>query len=1535
MKKTSFTLFLFLAIASAGFSQNWSWATNNSGTNITELQVIELDNDGNIYAGGIMRGLITLNNSDPLIELENTPSYNNAYYVKYDITGNALWGITFGDNGASNLKGIHADGIGNTYVAGSYRSEGGTPFIIRGTGDFEESFLTTGGFDLFLAKYDPLGNLLFAKSYGSPSEDRYFGISSNQFGDIALVGSWKGGFLDFGNDISFDLTENIHNGFFVSMDPNGSVQNAIHFPGQWVRFNCGIDRCLDDGYVTAANFQGSITIPNHTTLDATGDVYNQVFLKISDDGDVVWYNHIKSKEVYGANSVVCDQEGNSYFAGRFNTNITFPSYSNEKEITLTSKGNYDGYIVKYDNNGDVIWAKQWGGVGEERTNWISENDGLISIAGYTRGTIYLGDESGIRDTIVSGGGLEGVLINFDKDGNYLGSTQTIGSADNDALTCAIDNDGNTLIAGSYMSNPLILGDIGLEHVGATDAFLAKHINLRALVTISDIACHSDENGMLTLNGFAGGEEPYTYTIGKVGGDIIDSGIFTETVVYNDLESGIYRLEATDALNRTITRFYHIIAPEPIQINSTLTHISGCYGNDNGAISLTVTGGTGEYTFFWDTERGYGIAPTTQNQGSLTAGIYNVIVTDSNGCTATETFELTQPERINFGESIVTNNTSTSSPNGAINLTVNNGVEPYLFNWKEPNGEESNSQNLIEIRGGAYVLYLEDANGCNVDTVFNVLDESQLNAYITNINNPRCKGGTDGSVTIDLENVTGNITVEWSNGQTDVTTATNLSAGEYWVTVTDDMGTPGDDSDDFTLTIPVLVGEPLYALDVHATVIKTTCPTDNDGSILLTVNGCSAPYEFNWSTTNGSSIVEDEKDQYNLSVGSYTYNVTDMYGCIVNSSVQVSSTYSAPSFTIDVQPDNNVCQGTEVEISVSPGFSYLFVIDDIPQGGYSPNTTLTIADPMDGMHVKVIGMNTAGCTKESEEITLYVTPNVGIPMFVQGSTQLCEGSTETYTATAENAEYIVYSLVSGDASVNPTTGEVTDITENFTIAATAYGYNNCGEEYVELDVTVNPIPTPVISTTDPLEWLENEVINVAISTDIADAEAYQWFRNDEAIEGATQSSYLATQEGIYTVEATLLGCNGLSNEIEITVIPVYTIAFNVSGENDEPIENAEITIEDYEPLYTNDIGNATIDLPNGDYTFQVSATCYHAFNGTFEVDNSPQMVEVTLNAYPVPVFIAGAETLCAGATETYTAVAEGNLIMIYTIVNGSATVDSATGLVTNITDDFTIRATASFANGCQKYAEMTVTVNPIPTPTISTPDPLVWTEGEAISVTFVVDITDGEAYQWFRNDEPISGATQSSYQATQEGVYSVEVTKFGCMGVSNTLTITVTPVDTYTVSFYVSNDKGEFVKDAEITVTGYTPIISDNDGFAYIDLPNGSYTFTVIANDHEGYSDSFEVDGVDISIPVELIYVSISTEQLITARPYPNPFGNEIFFENAQLIKRVIISNIAGQRVLETSVNESKIITSDFKPGVYIITLVGHDGNYSIHKMVKQ
>ncbi|MDD3892888.1 MAG: T9SS type A sorting domain-containing protein, partial [Bacteroidales bacterium] len=1051
--------------------------------------------------------------------------------------------------------------------------------------------------------------------------------------------------------------------------------------------------------------------------------------------------------------------------------------------SVTTRGAYDGFIAKYNYNGDIIWLKQVGGTGNDKVLSLNAKNSVLSSSGYFSGTTLIGESIPTQDTLVSQGFQDGFLINYSTDGIPLSSVSLGGSKDDETDVTKLTPEGNSIIGGYFLSPLISFGSDEFENTtGTSDGFLAQHINIHILPTISEITCSDANDGALRLEVFGGGQEPYTYELNKVDDTVIDAGTYTGTLNFTDLESGVYRFVVTDALGRIVTKFYHLVAPEPIVIDGTITNVTGCYGNENGEISLSVSGGVGDYTFFWDTPNGYGLVPNAQNQGSLAAGNYVVTITDANGCISSESFEILQPDRINFEGSIVTKNTSSDpeNPNGSITLTVNNGIEPYTCSWKGPNGFTSSSQNLASIRGGTYILSFEDANGCQTDTSFNIGDEKLFNAIITQTTNPKCKGGNDGTATVDFENITGGISIVWSNGQTDVLTATNLSVGHYSVTLTDDMGTPGDTSDDVVITLmPVLIGEPDFALGVTPTVTKTTCPADNNGSIQLTVNGWSQPYEYDWSTSDGSGVINGIKDQFGLTVGSYSYAVTDKYGCAVGSSVNLSSNYSAPSFTFDVSPSNNVCEGTEVVFSTSVGFSYQFYINDVPQGDFSSTNTLTITEPADGMRVKAVGMNTAGCTGESEEIVLTVTPNVGIPTFTSGATTLCSGTTETYVATADDAESIVYSIESGTAVVDFTTGVVTNINSDFTIRATAHGYNGCGEELVDLEVTVNPIPEPVISTIDNLSICTGDDINVEFTSNISGAENYQWFKNNEVITGANESSYTATTIGIYSLEVTENGCSGLSNELEI-----------------------------------------------------------------IQIDR--------------------------------------------------------------------------------------------PEPIISTADPLEWTEGETISVNFTVDIAAADAYQWLLNSNPITGANADNYLASEAGSYSVEVTQLGCLGTSNSLEITTVPIETFIVAFTVTNSDNNAVENAEITVTGFNPILTDASGEATISLPNGVYTFEVTASNYKLYSGEFEINNTNLPVDIQLIEVGINPDQILMVNTYPNPFKNDIYITNAELVKRVIVLNIAGQRVLEINLDgANKVNAQNIKPGIYIVKLIEHDGKTTIHKMIKR
>ena len=127
----------------------------------------------------------------------------------------------------------------------------------------------------------------------------------------------------------------------------------------------------------------------------------------------------------------------------------------------------------------------------------------------------------------------------------------------------------------------------------------------------------------------------------------------------------------------------------------------CNEGTDGAIDLSVSGGTTPYTYAWAG------GETTEDLSGLTAGDYTVTVTDNNGCTITETIIVDEPTAV-FCESIeATDVTGAGLDNGSIDLTPGGGTPGYTFLWS--NGETT--EDLSGLAPGTYTVTITDANGC--------------------------------------------------------------------------------------------------------------------------------------------------------------------------------------------------------------------------------------------------------------------------------------------------------------------------------------------------------------------------------------------------------------------------------------------------------------------------------------------------------------------------------------------------------------------------------------------------------------------------------------------------------------------------------------------------------------------------------------------------------------------------------------------------------------------------------------------------------
>jgi gliding motility-associated-like protein len=275
----------------------------------------------------------------------------------------------------------------------------------------------------------------------------------------------------------------------------------------------------------------------------------------------------------------------------------------------------------------------------------------------------------------------------------------------------------------------------------------------------------------------------------------------------------------------------------------------CYGDSTGSITVAMQGGTGPYTYQWNIS-----GQTTALADSLTAGYYQVTVTDVNSCVADTTIQVMQPA-YQLTSSITAQNISCNGgSNGILTSTVNGGTSPYSYLW-DNNAVLSILTNLTAV---THSLTITDANGCTSISSGTVIEPLVL-TVITSTVNPTCGNGSNGYATVLVTGGTVPYSYAWSNSDND-SIANGLSEGSYIVTVTDNHYC--------SITSTVQLYNPVAMVIANTSGVDAT----NMGYVNVSVTGGVLPYVYLWS--NGSTLPNIS----NLPTGDYIITVTDANLC---------------------------------------------------------------------------------------------------------------------------------------------------------------------------------------------------------------------------------------------------------------------------------------------------------------------------------------------------------------------------------------------------------------------------------------------------------------------------------------------------------------------------------------------------------------------------------------------------------------------------------------------------------------------------------
>ena len=460
------------------------------------------------------------------------------------------------------------------------------------------------------------------------------------------------------------------------------------------------------------------------------------------------------------------------------------------------------------------------------------------------------------------------------------------------------------------------------------------------LNITNVSCNGANDGSVEAI-VSGGTPPFNY-IWSDGGT---------AVVITGLEAGTYDVTIIDDNGCTIAGSAAVVDTNAaVTATAAVTNIS-CFGLSDGSIDITVMSGNSPFSFEWST------GDSTEDIGGLTAGTYNVTITDSLGCTLElNDIEVEEPEPIQVNVTDITDITCNGEADGSIEISVTGGAPPYTFNWS--NG--ALSANINNLPAGEYCVVVTDSDFCISDTFCFQVNEPEDIQLTPDITQPVCNGVDDGSIEVTASGGTPPYQYTWDTGDTTQLIG-GLTPGNYSITAEDANGC--STTDNYTINEPDTINVEFNS------VINVSCNGESDGSIDISVTGGTPPYTFNWS--NGDST----EDISGLDGGFYQVTVTDQNGCMDMSDtviVEEPDTFSLQADITDVvcPSDSNGAIDLTV-IGGTPPYIYQWALGDttedlnmIPGGTYTVTVTdsngcqatgsfVVIDPPIDDVRIDVI------------------------------------------------------------------------------------------------------------------------------------------------------------------------------------------------------------------------------------------------------------------------------------------------------------------------------------------------------------------------------------------------------------------------------------------------------------------------------------------------------------------------------------------------------------------------------------------------------
>lgn len=978
-----------------------------SGTStLTRLNEISLSNDNALLLSGFYsetfytqtQTLVSAGGGDIIV-------------IKVDSEGSEQWIRTAGGTSDDRGSNTSTDKYGNIFLTG----------YISGTVTFDSTglelrnsspLISKGSNDMFAAKYNKNGNLIWKINNGDINLDQSRGISVSVSNEIVQFTGFFSGTVIFGSDTLISRNNSMDAGFFI-YDTEGNSIKGVSVQGS--ADEEGADVIYDDAgnsYLAGYFVSDTLYLEDQMIIKSASGKKNPFLAKYAipfsasftevtniscnngSDGELIvtpYYGAAPYIYSWSHDAELNDSTATGLEAGTYTVTITDSRDSTAIQVielsqpsaislsltptNLTCNLSQDGAIDLEVFGGTVSsdYIYDWEGVSGLIPD-IEDQTGLA--AGWAKITVTDDNSCTAVDSVEI---LQPDVITFPGTvvvpelpaGSNSGSITVNPQGGTSPFNYSWEKEGMPLTGeesnvlsgiseGDY--SVFVTDDNGCE--SDTSILVPGETFRIQVVKISEISCNGADDGsaMATIQSGIIAGRTYTYEwedeFGGTPATLNDSTII-------DLAPGKYYVTVTDNSDGARTDSDSIEITEPSVLSATIDSVDvTCNGLSNGRIIMSVSGGTPDYSYLWSNE------VTTESQSNLPAGKYYVTITDANSCQLEDSIEIVEPDPLFVTISELQSLACSGDADGVLQAAVTGGNGGYSYLWNDEGTQTATIATSLYAR--SYNVQVTDQKGCKYNSYYNLTEPDSITFISVDTNHVSCKGTSDGSITVNPQGGTGEYTYSWlPAGLPNSNSITGLPEGPflYELTIEDENGCLNSELS-FRVNGPAAT---LTIQEVTDSRVDNICNGASEGALELSADGGWGDYNFSVNGTDWQAEVTFT----GLSANTYTVSVRDSNNCIVTDEVTIGEPEAIAILNAEVA-------GASITITATGGTSPLNfslnggeaqssnIFTDLANGNY----TISVSDengcgPVTSSNLEV---NVTGLSPEKYHSMVNVYPN---------------------------------------------------------------------------------------------------------------------------------------------------------------------------------------------------------------------------------------------------------------------------------------------------------------------------------------------------------------------------------------------------------------------------------------------------------------------------------------------------------------------------------------------------------------------------------